>query len=263
MPRLAVLSLLAASASGLAPAAAPTAARATVSLRATAPATTRRTAGALAFAGFAVGVVGAPSGANAADVNKLNKQLDVLGLPRVDSIPDGFKPCLSAVNQEQSLLVQFNYPQNWLVVKPNTDSNREAGTVSAGDYGKGDSAALFVSDLRPSSDKAYYDKLLSAACTQKGANQIQNFKIKKIAPGPPGAVVDFEYELITGSGFIVERRGVAGVSAVAGKSQALLAITTTTRFKKLGPALRTTAESFRAFEKVATVKTETYNVDAL
>lgn len=37
-----------------------------------------------------------------------------------------------------------NYPKGWIVTRPNTDTNKEAGTVSTGDYGRGDSAALFV-----------------------------------------------------------------------------------------------------------------------
>lgn len=32
------------------------------------------------------------------------------------------------------------------MTRPNTDTNKEAGTVSTGDYGRGDSAALFVAN---------------------------------------------------------------------------------------------------------------------
>ena len=39
-----------------------------------------------------------------------------------------------------------NYPKGWIVNRPNTDTNKEAGTVSTGDYGRGDSAALFVAN---------------------------------------------------------------------------------------------------------------------
>lgn len=39
-----------------------------------------------------------------------------------------------------------NYPKGWIVTRPNTDTNKEAGTVSTGDYGRGDSAALFVTN---------------------------------------------------------------------------------------------------------------------
>ena len=89
---------------------------------------------------------------------------------------------------------------------------REDGTVSAGDYGKGDSAALYVSDLRPATDKAYYAKLLKGGIAQKGGGELyQEFKVRKVTPGAP-TTVDFSYELLTGAGFIVERRGGAAVT---------------------------------------------------
>ena len=63
------------------------------------------------------------------------------------------------------------------------------------------------------------------------------------------------YELLTGAGFTVERRGVAAVSGVAGKSQALLAVTTSARYKKLEPELRKIVDSFRVYDKVRSVET--------
>lgn len=78
-------------------------------------------------AGAAGAVVAAPlAGANAADVNKLNRKLDKLGLPPVDKLPDGFSPVLSSVNQEQSLFVQFVRPNDWLVVQPSVNTNGAA-----------------------------------------------------------------------------------------------------------------------------------------
>mgnify|MGYP002047483105 FL=1 len=73
--------------------------------------------------------------------------------------------------------------------------------------------------------------------------------------------VDFSYELLTGAGFIVARRGVAAVTDVNGKSQALLAVTTSARFKGLEPKLRTIADSFRCYEKVGSVPTDTFGLD--
>jgi len=192
----------------------------------------------------------------AADLNKFNKKLDLLGLPPLDKIPDGFRPVLSSVNQDQSLFVQFVSPNLWLIVKPSTNTNGEDGTISAGDYGKGDSAALFVSDLKPGSSKEYYTQLLKAGLAQKGTENIyQEFKLKKINPTTP-PTVDFSYELVTGAGFIVQRQGVAAVSDVGGKSQALLAVTTTARFKTLEPKLRTIAASFKCYEKARDAPTQ-------
>ena len=233
------------------------ASRSPVSMTVSPPASVGRR-GALGFAaaGFALGVVGAPESAVAYDVNKLNKKLDQLGLPPVASIPNGFNPVLSSVNLDQSLYVQFNHPGAWLVVNPSLNSNGESGTVSAGDYGKGDRAALFVMDLAPGTDKKYFETLIKKGVTQRGDNQIQGFKIKKIAPPVNGyTIVDFEYELLTGAGFIVERKGVASCATVGGKSQALLSVTTSARFKKLESDLRTIASSFRVYEKVRTAPT--------
>ena len=223
-----------------------------------APATRRRALG--WAAGAAAGVV-LPRPAAAADLNSWNKKLDKLGLPPLDKIPGGFSPVLSSVNQEQSLFVEFLRPDGWLVVKPSVNTNGEDGTVSAGDYGKGDSAALYVSDLRPATDKAYYAKLLKGGIAQKGGGELyQEFKVRKVTPGAP-TTVDFSYELLTGAGFIVERRGVAAVTDVNGKSQALLAVTTSARFKGLEPKLRTIADSFRCYEKVGSVPTDTFGLD--
>ncbi|KAH8070487.1 hypothetical protein JL720_11753 [Aureococcus anophagefferens] len=177
--------------------------------------------------------VAGPAPALAYDLAKYNRKLDKLGLPPVAGIPDGFSPVLSSVNQDQSLIVQFNHPNAWLVVKPSVNTNGESGTVSAGDYGKGDSAALYVSDLPPGGDKAFYAKLIA----------------KGLAEGRQ------PYELLTGAGFTVERRGVAAVSGVAGKSQALLAVTTSARYKKLEPELRKIVDSFRVYDKVRSVET--------
>ena len=173
----------------------------------------RRSAASIGAVGLASGLFGAtPSPALAYDLKKYNNKLDKLGLPPVSKIPDGFSPVLSSVNQDQSLIVQFNYPNGWLVVKPSVNSNGESGTVSAGDYGKGDSAALFVSDLAPGDDKAFYSKLIAKGLAQKGDNQFQNFKVKKFTPGSPNTIVDFEYELLTGAGFIVMSGAMLNVS---------------------------------------------------
>ncbi|KAK7240863.1 hypothetical protein SO694_00056212 [Aureococcus anophagefferens] len=137
----------------------------------------------------------APAPALAYDLAKYNRKLDKLGLPPVAGIPDGFSPVLSSVNQDQSLIVQFNHPNAWLV--------------------------------------AFY-ALIAKGLAQKGDNQFQNFRVRAVSPGSPNAVVDFEYELLTGAGFTVERRGVAA---------------------KLEPELRKIVDSFRVYDKVRSVET--------
>ncbi|CAK0869352.1 unnamed protein product, partial [Prorocentrum cordatum] len=48
----------------------------------------------------------------------------------------------------EPLLVEFYVPGGWIVSRPNFDYNGSAGTVQANDYGKGDSATLWV-DTKP------------------------------------------------------------------------------------------------------------------
>ena len=102
---------------------------------------------------------------------------------------------------------------------------------------------------------------LKGGIAQKGGGEVlPGFKVRKVTPGAP-TTVDFSYELLTGAGFIVERRGVAAVTDVNGKSQALLAVTTSARFKGLEPKLRTIADSFRCYEKVGSVPTDTFGLE--
>ena len=65
----------------------------------------------------------------ASDAAKFNKKLDSLGLPPLGEIPDGYNPLITAYSQEAPLLVQFLYPSNWLVVKPSSNTNGEAGAA--------------------------------------------------------------------------------------------------------------------------------------
>ena len=119
-----------------------------------------------------------------------------------------------------------------------------------GDFGEG----------RFLASKAFYKELLASGLGQQGSNQFQELKVKKVNAGSP-ATVDFEYELLTGAGFVVQRNGVAAVTAVGGKSQALIAVTTSARYKKLEPALRTMTTSFRCFEKVAPASDDATSFD--
>jgi hypothetical protein len=68
------------------------------------------------------------------------------GLPTLPKL-DGLTPLVEIYGKGANrfpLLVTFQYPFDWVVVTPNNDANSEAGTISAGEYAKGDSATLFV-----------------------------------------------------------------------------------------------------------------------
>ncbi len=85
----------------------------------------------------------------------------------------------------------------------------------------------------------------------------QNFKVVKSIEGAKGAngtqyfIVDFKYELLTGAGFTVDRKGVAAVTQLKSNVLALVMATTSQRYKKLGEDLRTMAESFRVYDGIA------------
>jgi len=66
-------------------------------------------------------------------------------------------------------------------------------------------------------------------------------------------MAEFTYELLTGAGFVVERKGVGSLTTVGAAAPALITVTTSARYKKLGPALKTVAASFRAFEKSSSI----------
>ena len=57
------------------------------------------------------------------------------------------------------IIVQFSHPSLWIEAKTSVNNNGEAGTISANDYVKGDSAFLFV---RPLGKQAA--SLLSTLC---------------------------------------------------------------------------------------------------
>jgi hypothetical protein len=65
-----------------------------------------------------------------------------------------------------------------------------------------------------------FEKVLQKAISQKSANIYQNFKVTKVVPqdtaaydGKEYVICDFKYELLTGAGFEVDRRGVAAITS--------------------------------------------------
>ena len=193
--------------------------------------------------------------AQATDVTKFNKKLAQIGISEIDGIPNGFNAVIESYAQSSpKLWVEFFYPNNWLLVRPSLNTNGESGTISAGDYGKGDSCALYVGSGGDLS-KASLAKTIIAGISQRGDNQYQNFELGKVTPGPEKnyAIAEFTYELLTGAGFVVERRGVASVTTVGSTVPALIAVTTAARYKKISNLLTTSATSFRAYEKASNI----------
>lgn len=227
-----------------------------------------RTIAAGALAALAV-VKQQPAGA--ASLSKANTVLSEYGLPPILSVPDGFSPLVEVYGKASGadrrgtrdpLLVQFVYPSLWIVTRPNVDKNGEAGTLSAGDYQKGDNAALYVANA-PDNGKlddqpdSFFADTCEGALRQKGDNQYQTFKFVKRTKGPTGPngaqyyVAEFKYELYTGAGFVVERHGLASITQVGKSVQALVTATTAQRWKKLKGDLQTMVESFRVYDGIA------------
>ncbi|CAM9288701.1 unnamed protein product, partial [Laminaria digitata] len=61
-------------------------------------------------------------------------------------------------------------------------------------------------------------------------------------------IADFQYELLTGAGFTVERKGVASVAQVGNSVNAVVGATTANRAKTVKPQLQEIANSFRVYE---------------
>lgn len=71
-----------------------------------------------------------------------------------------------------------------------------------------------------SKPKTFFEEVLIKAISQKGSNVYQNFKVTKVVPqtgpeygGKEYVICDFRYELLTGAGFEVDRRGVAAITS--------------------------------------------------
>jgi len=204
----------------------------------------------------------APLPANAASGDKINARLKAYGLPPMATkIPDGMKPLLEVYGKGKNrfpLLVYMNHPFTWVVQLPSNDVNGEDGTIQAGEYAKGDTATFFVYEEEggiadiTTADKKVFERTLTKAISQKGGNMYQDFKVKKVTPSEAGKYMlcDFQYTLLTGAGFEVQRSGVASVTSVGPAIEALWAASTRVRYKKTESDLRTIVSSFRVYPDV-------------
>jgi len=208
---------------------------------------------------------GVPDIANAfGKLEKINKNLSSYGLPTINKVPDGFSPLLEFFGRGRNrtpLLVNFLYPDTWVVTLPSNDVNGEDGTIQAGEYAKGDTATLFVNnDLGKvdvtSQGKEFFQNAIIKAISQKGDSIYQDFKVKKTEIGSGNylngqkyVIVDFSYTLLTGAGFEVDRKGVASVTSEGNGVQLLWTASTAVRYKKTEKQLRTIADSFRVYSE--------------
>jgi hypothetical protein len=206
-----------------------------------------------------------PAVAAVSGMNKVNAKLTAFGLPPYATPPaDGFVPILETWGKGKNrfpLLVTFAHPLSWVVTLPSNTVNGEEGTIQAGDYGKGDTATLYVytdqgavPNAGLAANKPLIETVLKRSISQRGDNMYQNFKLTKITPGPGPyldgqsyVLADFKYQLLTGAGFEVDRKGVAAITSQGPAVQVLWAASTDVRYKKTEPTLRNIVASFRCY----------------
>jgi len=195
-----------------------------------------------------------------------NTRLSNFGLPPIVFVPPGFTPLVSVIGRGSAkeamtnpVVVQFAHPGLWVEATTTINNNGEAGTISANDYIKGDSAFYYT---LPSSEKVTVDnkaliqKFILKSLTQKG-DVLDSFKVDKITQGSKGIngqeyiIADISYTLNTEAGFFIDRKGYVSLTSVGNYIQGLVCVTTKTRFngkKDLGVTLRDIADSFRVYK---------------
>jgi len=164
--------------------------------------------------------------------------------------PDAYYGRFNLGGQPQ--VVTFYTPPLWVVSKPNIDFNGAAGTVQANDYGKGDSATLWVNtefsgNIDEFKKKDYRAELLKALTT-KGKNFIEGLKILTVKDGAPGyKIVEYDYDVESAAGFTIARSGVAAFCQVGGtdKLQIFWTAVVTPRWNSMQSNLGLMVNSFR------------------
>lgn len=200
---------------------------------------------------------------------KVNAKLKGLGLPVGAKPADGQTPLLHIYGQGKNrfpILVTFTHPLSWVVTYPSNDVNGEDGTIQAGDYGQGDTATFFVYEEKGHVDgplpKETVESVLIKCISQKGDNMYENFKVTKLdsftVDDQTYMLADFKYSLLTGAGFIVDRKGVASLTSEGNAVEALWAASTAIRYKKTEKSLRDIVSSFRCYTKGIKVDDDMY-----
>ena len=212
----------------------------------------------------------APQPANAVGgMNKVNAKLKGYGLPTVGKVADGMTPILEIYGKGKNrfpILITFNHPLSWVITLPSNDVNGEDGTIQVGDYAKGDTATLYVYEEKGHVDtplsKDMVENVLTKCISQKGDNMYENFKVTKLdsmtVDGQTYMLADFKYSLLTGAGFVVDRKGVASLTSEGAAVEALWAASTAIRYKKTEQALRDIVSSFRCYTQGIKVDDELY-----
>lgn len=244
------------------------------------PTPTRRSVLSALVAAPAALVLAPPLPALAGD-SKANVRLASLGFPPLPSVGGYFQLAeflgrASAANidgektrgfkLDSPLLVAFNYPQTWVTALPTISSNGESGTVSAGNYIKGDSAAFVVfnpaiaSEFNPTANNqaasqgaALSKETLARTVVASATSDVyQDVKVKNVKPREGAGdyvTFDYTYTLLTRAGFEVDRHGVGSATVLSdGQVGALVTATTALRWKGEESKLRELTKSFVVYK---------------
>jgi len=225
-----------------------------------------------------------PLPASAEPFDKQNKLLKVAGLPPVkpDDVPKGFNLLVDVLDQSEiygrvrerdPVIVQFVYPSSWLVVRPVVDKNGQSGTITAGNQ-KTETAALFVvpndtgaKGKLKDQPMSFWEGLVGRWISQKGETSSGLKILSKYAAEASSSdeymVVNYRYELATGAGFTVYRRGVGAVTTTDKSVECLFTATTEEKFRKVGPTLQKIVDSFRCYQDREAIKGARLNKSAV
>jgi len=209
----------------------------------------------------------APAPAAAKSLEEAAAQLATYGVPQIapkEGPPGGWKIVVEPIGLASDAeygrfklgaepqVVTFNVPPLWVVSVPNIDFNGAAGTVQANDYGKGDSATLYV-DTKFKGDFNEFGKkdaliAMKKALTMKGKGFIEGLKIIKVRDGAPGyKILEYDYEIESAAGFSINRNGLASVTQTgdAGNLQIFWTGVVTPRWGDMEGTMQKIVDSFR------------------
>lgn len=223
---------------------------------------TRRSTIAAAAAVVPAVLLGAPPAAFAGE-SKANRLLSSLGFPPLPQV-DGYSQLAQFIGRasaanidgqkkrgfsgESPLLVAYNYPSTWVTAMPTITTNGESGTVSAGNYIKGDSSGFVAVPAGGVKSVADAPKSLLAESVVASAtgDVYQDVKVSKVQPRGDGSYYtwDYTYTLLTRAGFEVDRHGVGAGTIVNGQLCAVVTATTQLRWKSEETKLRELTRSF-------------------
>jgi len=194
-----------------------------------------------------------------------NNKLSSYGLPPLLFEPPGFSTIVSEYGRgnvrekmNNPIVVQFSYPQLWIPATTSININGEAGTISAGDYVRGDSAYFYTAPLKNGDKLSASNTDLIKRYIKKTISQKGDF-VDTLVVGPakegvigvdgrPYYIVNFSYEINTAAGFLVRRNAVISLTSIGDAIQSLTAVTTSQRYKKYANDLKDIANSFRVYK---------------